>query len=65
MAFSELPEELNVTWQKIIFRNYEGIESKSGTNYAFCKVRAQFSSFSNNKKSSKQNGIIRELKHPR
>ncbi|KAK2556577.1 hypothetical protein P5673_021490, partial [Acropora cervicornis] len=38
MAFSELPEELNVTWQKIIFRNYEGIESRSGTNYAFCKM---------------------------
>ncbi|KAK2556579.1 hypothetical protein P5673_021492 [Acropora cervicornis] len=38
IAFSELPEELDVAWQTIIFQNYAPVESLSVTNYAFCKT---------------------------
>ena len=39
MAFSTLPREMGVDWQNITFSSSMEIESFSGTNYAFCKVR--------------------------
>ncbi|XP_068753208.1 uncharacterized protein [Montipora capricornis] len=38
IAFSELPEEMNVAWQTVILRNFVGIESLGETNYAFCET---------------------------
>ena len=39
MAFLVLPAEMNVDWHNVTFNNSQGMESLSGTNYAFCEVR--------------------------